>query len=86
MAEQMTMIQTLQTQMEELQQKGIEDRRQHEEDRRCQEEEIALLREHNAQLQRQVDNPEREGQSHMADRTTSRIPTPAAPILLPEVK
>ena len=31
MAEQMTMIQTLQTQMEELRQKGMEDRRQHEE-------------------------------------------------------
>jgi len=77
MAEQMTMIQTLQTQMEELRQKGIEDRRQHEEDRRRQEEEIALLREQNAQLQRQVDNPEQEGQSHMADRTATRVPTSA---------
>jgi len=81
MAEQMTMIQTLQTQMEELRQKGIEDRRQHEEDRRREEEEIALLREQNAQLQRQVDNPEREGQSHTADRTASRIPTPTDPNL-----
>ena len=77
MAEQMTMIQTLQTQMEELRRKGMEDRRQHEEDKRRQEEEIALLREQNARLQRQVDNPEQEGQSHMADRTASRIPTPA---------
>ena len=51
MAEHMTMIQTLQTQMEELRQKGIKDRRQHEEDMRRQEEEIALLREQNAQLQ-----------------------------------
>ncbi|XP_068473732.1 uncharacterized protein [Phaseolus vulgaris] len=84
MAEQMTMIQILQAQMEELRQKGMEDHRQHEEDRRLQEEdrrrqeeEIALLREQNARLQQQVDNPEREGQSHMADRTASRIPTPA---------
>ena len=77
MAEQMTMIQTLQTQMEELRQKGIEEHRQHEESRRRQEEEITLLREQNAQLQRQVDNPEREGQSHTVDRTASRIPTPA---------
>ncbi|XP_068477362.1 uncharacterized protein [Phaseolus vulgaris] len=76
MAEQMTMIQTLQAQMEELRQKGMEDHRQHEEDRRRQEEEIALLREQNARLQQQVDNPEREGQSHMADRTASLIPTP----------
>jgi len=40
MAEQMTMIQTLQTQMEELRQKGIEDHRQHEENRRRQEEKL----------------------------------------------
>jgi len=81
MAEQMTMIQTLQTQVEELRQKGIEDHRQHEENRRRQEEEIALLREQNAQLQQQVDNPEREGQSHTADRTASHIPTPTDPNL-----
>ena len=65
--------------MEELRQKGIENRRQHEENRRRQEEEIALLREQNARLQQQVDNPEREGQSHAAGRTASRIPTPTDP-------
>jgi len=61
--EQIVMIQALQTQMEELQLKGIVNQLRNEEDRRQHEEEMSLLKEQNKNLQQRLDGREREEQS-----------------------
>jgi len=61
--EQITMIQVLQAQMEELRQKGIADQLWNEEDQRQHEEEMSLLKEQNKNLEQRLDGREREEQS-----------------------
>jgi len=75
--EQMVMLQALQAQMQELQQKGVADQLHHEEERRKQEEEwrrqaekMAQLKEQNKRLLQRLEESEWEGHSH------TPIPTP----------
>jgi len=69
--EQMLMLQTLQAQMQELQQKGVadqlhqeEERRKQEEERHRQAEEMVQLKEQNKRLFQRLEESEREGHSH----------------------
>jgi len=60
--EQVIIIQTLQAQMEEMCQKGIEDQRRNEEG-------VRLLKEHNKELKQQLDGTKQEQQSRFGNHT-----------------
>jgi len=63
--EQVTIIQTLQAQVEEMRKKGMEDQRRNEE-------ELRLLKEQNKELKQRLNEPEREKQSRTKSHQSSR--------------
>ena len=67
--EKIAMIQALQTQTEELRQKGIADQLRNQEDWHRHEEEMSLLKEQNKNLQQWIDGREQEEQSRAPPQT-----------------